>query len=351
MKIAVFSDLHAHNFKEFDKASDRSGSYRLDTTLDCIFFMKQYCIDNGISTVLFGGDMFHVRSKVNTMVYNACYDAIKSLAEVCEIHMIPGNHDDYDNSDTPTHSLHPFKEIPNVYVYDTPAVVNLAGGQATLFALPFSKNTTRCKEWISEISIMATESNNPILLAHLGVWGATVGSHSYPLPEAYTVEDLYPEVFKYVVLGHFHKRQFLGDYPRAFYCGAPIQHSFNDEGEDKGFYIIDTSKRWDVQFVAIPNPKFVTIKMPCTKGLLETLAEQGDYVRVQVNEEELQQFLSIVPHNLMYKVELQKSYEQETRVDVKIGMSFEEIVSAYADEFYPDAKDIGLKILNEVEGE
>jgi DNA repair exonuclease SbcCD nuclease subunit len=170
------------------------------------------------------------------------------------------------------------------------------------------------------------------------------------MADAFTVDDLRPDLFKYVVLGHFHRHQFLGGYPHMFYCGAPIQHSFGDEGEDKGFYIIDTSKRWDVEFVPVPNPKFITMNAyDVANEDMQLIADEGHYVRLEVTESELPVALTYLPRNLQYKVHLKREYKEQTRVDVKIGMSFEEIISKYAKEFKPEAESVGLKILREVQ--
>jgi DNA repair exonuclease SbcCD nuclease subunit len=350
MKLAAFADLHAHNYKEFDERTDRTGSKRLDIIIDTLTYIQNYCVENGIGTILFAGDAFHVRARVNTIVFNAVYDKFKEIAR-CGIDMIaiPGNHDDYDNSDLPNHSLHAFKDIEGMTIMDKPDIVILEDDTPVVCAR-YSKNTKMIKDFINSINPNDFKKK-PILLGHLGVSGAYVGNGNYPMADAFTIEDLRPDIFKYIVLGHFHKRQFLGDLPHAFYCGSPIQHSFNDEGEDKGFFVIDTDKRWDAQFVPIPNPKFITMTFyDVATQDIQAIADAGHYVRLQVTEEELQTALQYLPDNLKYKVELQRKYEEKTRVDIKIGMSFEEIVSKYADEYYPEGKETGLKILEEVMG-
>jgi hypothetical protein len=83
---------------------------------------------------------------------------------------------------------------------------------------------------------------------------------------------------------------------------------------------------------------------------MEEHAELGNYIRLHVAENDLQYVLSHIPHNLQYKTILEKVYEEQTRVDVKIGMTEEEVVKKYAEEHNPDALAIGLRILEEVKG-
>lgn len=363
MRIAAFSDVHAHIYKEFDSQSGVTGSQRLDNIVSSLAYIRQWCSDNGVKYVLFAGDMFHVRGKVDTLVFNAVYDEIERFNYAgIKIIMIAGNHDQYDNSDVPENSIHAFKKLKGVYVYDTVGTHPIYGQipnpedptedliytEALVVCAPYSKNVQMVKDYITSVE---KKDIPQILLFHLGISGAFVGSGSYPMADAFTVDDLRPDLFKYIIGGHFHRRQFLGGHKHALYCGAPLQHSFGDEGEDKGFYVVDTNKRWDVEFVPIPNPKFVTLTGDALnkhEAELKWCAEEGDYVRIQCTESQLVHWQTIIPEGLNYKVELQKEYEEQSRSDVKIGMSFEAIVAKYAEENNPDAKDVGLSILKEV---
>lgn len=351
MKIAVFSDLHAHIYKDFDAHSDLTGSERLDHIISALEYMKEYCIKNDIRTMLFGGDAFHIRSRVNTVVFNAVYDKFKEIAESgIKIVAIPGNHDDTDNSDLPKHSLHAFKDIEGVTVVDTLTTITLEDG-TPLVCVRYSKNARMIKDYISSIENNITIFKKAILLGHLGINGGFVGKGNYPMADAFEIDDLRPDLFKYVLLGHYHRRQFLGNRLNMLYIGAPIQHSFSDEGEDKGFIVIDTSKRYDIQFVPIPSPTFITLSATDVhRHDFDQSLISGDYLRIQVPEKQLEETLEFIPEGIRYKVELQREYLEQTRVDVKIGMSDEEVVTKYANEFSPKSLQAGLKILSEVKG-
>ncbi|MNJ72147.1 hypothetical protein D3C77_687690 [compost metagenome] len=104
-----------------------------------------------------------------------------------------------------------------------------------------------------------------------------------------------------------------------------------------------------MEFVPIPNPKFVTLEGdPTKKHEAELLwcREEGNYVRFVVTSEQLEAWEKIIPDGLQYKVELRKEYQQEEeRSGVKIGMGFEEIVTQYAEEKRPDALEEGLELI------
>jgi DNA repair exonuclease SbcCD nuclease subunit len=357
MQIAVFGDLHAHNFKEFDRKTDRTGSLRLDNIVDTLIYIRDYCVAKQIKYILFGGDMFHVRSRVNTIVYNAIYDTLKTFHGYgLEVIGIAGNHDQHDNSDIPPHSLHAFNDLEGVTIYGDLAKHYIPEWETDdrdllIHCIPYSKNAQRIKDWIADNTRPELyEDENHICLFHAGISGAFVGKGNYPMADAFSPEDFRPDFYKYIIGGHFHKRQLIGGYLNFLYTGAPIQHSFSDEGEDKGFYILDTSKRWDIAFIPVPNPQFITMNAyNVANEDMQLIADEGHYVRLQVTESELPVALTYLPPNLQYKVNLQREYKEQTRVDVKIGMSFEEIISKYADEFKPEAKALGLKILREVQ--
>jgi DNA repair exonuclease SbcCD nuclease subunit len=353
MRLAVFSDLHAHNYKDFDKKTDRTGSQRLDNIVDTLIFIRDKCVEANIKYVLFGGDMFHIRGKVDTIVFNAIYDTLKTFYEHgLEVIGIAGNHDQKDNSDVPKHSLHAFNDLPGVTIYGDLDVHAIYDGKETVdvHCVPYSKNAQRIKDWLLNLEEYTGVNYSRICLFHLGISGAFVGKGSYPMADAFSPEDLRPDFFKYIVGGHFHRHQFIAGHPHFFYTGAPIEHSFSDEGEPKGFFVIDTSKRYDVQFIRIPSPRFLTMdSYSVANEDMQAIADEGNYVRLEVTESELQAALSYLPPNLQYKTHLQREYKEQTRVDVKIGMSFPEIISKYADEYKPEAKDMGLRILEDVQ--
>ena len=133
----------------------------------------------------------------------------------------------------PQHSLHTFNELDGVHIYGDLDIhfIEEEGEYVDIYCVPYSKNAQRIKDWIDSQE-MLTGSSTRINLFHLGIDGGFVGSGNYPMADAFQPEDLRPNFFKYVVGGHFHKAQFLGGYNNFLYTGAPIQHSFGDEGED-----------------------------------------------------------------------------------------------------------------------
>lgn len=342
MKIAVFGDLHGHIYREFNKVTELSGSSRLDEQVKVLNQMKEECKERGIKHVMFAGDLHHTRGKIPTIVGNVIQDCLKTFPEEgIEMLMIPGNHDDADNSDLPKHSLHAFKEISGITVVDAFEVVDFAGQRVA--CVRYSKNTKMVMDFINSV-----EDEDAILLGHLGLSGAFVGKGSYPMQDAFKPSDLRPDFFKFIVLGHFHKKQYIEGRNNFLYTGSPLQHTFNDEGSECGFHILDTDTGL-TEFVKIQSPEFHTLEWEqCNTDVLKDHAFNGDYLRIILFEDQVEDFHKIVPKNLNYKILLHKEYKEQVRLDVKVGMSEEEVVTKYAMEHNKKALDIGLKILAEV---
>lgn len=343
MKIAVTADVHAHIYREFNKTTDLTGSSRLDQVVNVLRQIKKECLQRGIKHLAIAGDLFHVRGKVATVVFNSIYDEIKTFYEDgIEVLMIPGNHDDNDNSDLPKHSLHAFKDIEGVKVVDTLSVVEF-GGQK-IACCRYSKNTKMIVDFINSI-----EDEDVTLLGHLGLSGAFVGKGSYPMQDAFRPSDLRPGFFKFIALGHFHKMQYIEGRNNFFYTGSPLQHSFNDEGAECGFHILDYDTD-SSEFIPLDSPKFTTWQYNGGVAKLLGIFEQrpNDFYRIIVEEKHVGELRDSLPTDIQYKLVLTKSYEEKLRMDVRVGMSEEEVVTKYAKENNPDALKIGLQILQEV---
>lgn len=345
-KVLCFGDLHANKFSDFSEADNVTGNSRLTSIIACLAFMREYCIKNNIKYVLDAGDLFHKRGAVDTEVFNFVFDEIRKFSDAgINVIMIPGNHNQYSNEDFPQHSIEQFKEIKNVTVLDRFTPHKLDSGD-WVFPVPYSKNAELVKKAIDKYAYDTVNEGierSSILLGHLGVSGAFVGKSSYAMSDAFTVEDLMPHAFQFVVLGHFHKYQDLGGHSHVFYTGAPIQHNFNDEGQEKGCWVIDTETK-EKELVVIPSPKFITVKEWKTTDPTEL---EGNFVRFQVPPEDVEELSESLPETSKHRLEVQKTYEEDRRVDVDFSMSFDEIVTKYAEEFKPEAKEVGLEILRE----
>lgn len=351
MKAIAIGDIHAHKFPEWATIDDVTGNSRLTDTLSVFDQMRRHAIENKIGVIFCSGDVFHKRKAVDVETYNFVVEEIRKITKAgIKFIVVPGNHDQATNESLPEHSLEGFKDIEGVTVLDTFEPYEYNGYY--IFPAPYSKDTEMVKEALDGYAQVTTNEgieNKSILLAHLGLSGAFVGKSNYAMADAFTVEDLFPHAFQFVICGHFHKNQDLGGHEHVFYTGAPTQHNFNDEGQDKGFWELDLEARTKT-LIPSAAPKFLSFTVKDTSEIATLEKEfEGNFIRFKVDAEDVEQLIEAIPEDTKFRLDIQKEYSEDTRLDVDVSMSLTEVVKVYAKDKNPDALAIGLEILQEIE--
>lgn len=342
--LVVFSDFHAHIFHDFAKPDAEYVNDRFRAQMETL--QKVFDIAREKEAVLlFAGDLFHNRSKLEDIVFNNVYKVFAENPDV-RTYLLKGNHDAKNNTTDSPHWLETFKYLDHVTVMDKAQSYTNVKHNIEFLALPYTDDTAHLKGKVPEFVEEATDSGyHSILTAHVGVEGSEVGRHSHRLEGAFTVQDLRPDVFDFVILGHYHKRQFLGGTDNMFYVGNTIQSSFSDEGQDKGVFYIDLDEdNAKPEFIPITNKQFITLD-----SIDENTQEQVDnnYVRFILPHDQAQEVEIFRQEDDNIRVELQKEYKTDTRIDIDVDSSEDQIVKSYTDEYYPESTDVALEILKE----
>jgi exonuclease SbcD len=342
-KVVFFSDFHCHIFEEFAKPDNEYVNDRFKAQIQTLQKVFDIARENE-ATLVFGGDLFHRRKSLQDIVFNSVYEVFAQNNDV-ETILVRGNHDSSDNTTETRHWLEPFKWLEHVTVFAQPSAM-LIGSDVTLYAIPYSDDVPFLKERITKSAeVQQTMGRKSLLVAHIGVAGSETGKYSHRLEGAFTVDDLYPDVFDYVCLGHYHKRQFLAGRDNVFYAGNTIQTSYSDEGQDKGVFLIDLDKGGKPEFIAIPNKKFITLtEVPSNAQELI----DNNYVRFVLPKDQAQEVEIFKEDSDNIRVEVQREYKADTRINIGMGSTEEQIVEAYTKEFYPDSTKLALDILKEV---
>jgi DNA repair exonuclease SbcCD nuclease subunit len=85
-KILLFSDVHIHPHKKSEK--------RLDDCLDTLTWVFETAKKNNIKNILFGGDFFHDRSKIESLVLHKTFNILKKYLDgSINFYILLGNHD------------------------------------------------------------------------------------------------------------------------------------------------------------------------------------------------------------------------------------------------------------------
>lgn len=340
MKFIFFTDSHFHLFTDFSKPDE---FYRNDRfkeqmeTLNSVFTLAR----EKEATIIFGGDLFHKRNAVDTVVYNEVFKVFARNKDVAVL-LLRGNHDATTNSIYTDSSIDTFEYLPNVSVFQSFGTIEV--GNANLVFTAYGDETEEIKDYIED-NYNADKAN--ILVGHLGVEGSLTGKGSHRLEGAFGYQDLLPDKYDFILLGHYHRRQYFQN-PNHFYGGSLMQQSFSDEQEANGVHLIDTDTV-TTEFIPLDTRKFITVRGDNVPEDLDQLIEYGHFIRFvgSTNQAKAIELASTDETNNI-RVELQKDYTVEKRIDSEVTDSPLTIASSYSDKFYPDAKKEILECLQEV---
>ena len=235
LKIAVFSDIHIHNYQPFDKEGSR-----LNNTLDCLFYICKQSYDRDILTILFAGDLWDNPYSMNRRVWRKTKNTFKRIFKEfpqLTIITISGNHDQFNtDGDSNYQTLHEL--FPrNFKILTGKEVIGIHG--VKIVGVPYTKSWT---------PITPPSSTNTILLIH------QTPDECHPMIEGdFSATDKCWEKFHHVFCGHIHKHQRLTD--NFTVVGSPLHRDSGDIGQEKGF-LIYTPETNEIERVILDFPQF-----------------------------------------------------------------------------------------------
>lgn len=254
MKIALITDTHWGVRNDSPIMHNHMKKF-----LDEVFFPT---IDReGIDTIIHLGDLVDRRKYINYVTARRLrkdfLDPIQSRK--ITMHVIAGNHDTFYKN---TNKVNALKELidgkyDNITIYDQEPcdiiikhVSEIPGPtfgditNAKLFLMPWI-----CDENREQTLKAINETTAPIAIGHLELAGyemykGQVNDHGDD-PKVFDKFDL-------VLSGHYHTRS---NNANIFYLGTPVQYTWSDFVDVKGFHILDTSTR-SLEFLPNPNQIF-----------------------------------------------------------------------------------------------
>lgn len=328
-KVALFSDLHVHNYKDFAHTLPNGRNSRMQHTLDVIEKVWTHCVRNGIRSVLFGGDLFHKKGQLSVAMYQAVFEVLLKFKERdIDLVLLVGNHDQA-TLDGKTHAVKSFSTIAEVV--DEPRQVELQDG-VTVWCVPYMESA---KAWKKALN----QGSGDILLAHGGIQGAVSGPVEYQPPEQVEASDL-PKGYGFRFFGHYHRRQKIAE--KAWYIGSPLQHTRGERDEhEKGFIVYDTeTKKFKVHELGFPE--FVTLDWAFANSAKNI---KGNFVDVTVDaskvklEDVIEQVKALGAEavNPIHATKARKVAVQ--RLEVDPSMSPAKLVTTYVKKYAPKSLD------------
>ncbi len=324
MRILHFADLHlgVETYGRIDPATGLSS--RLGDFLAALDHVVDYALNNEVDLVLFCGDAYKSREPSQTYQREFARRIRRLSASHIPILLLVGNHD-----------------LPNaigrataVEIFDTLAIENVTvanrlqnyrvetrRGIVQIMALPWARRSAllsredmknlpseelnrRLQHILTERLQAETQDLDPnlpaILAGHLAHSGAIPGSEKTMLighDYVFMKGNIANPVFDYVALGHVHKSQTVEHPVPVVYPGSLQTIDFGDEGQDKGFYLVqldEEAKRGQrlqsYEFQPVKTRLFLTIKVDAdtdnpTETIVRAIADKdvaNAIVRLQI---------------------------------------------------------------------
>lgn len=293
MKILHTADWHIGQFKGpvVDGVNLRS-----QDTVKCLEYMVDVAIKERPDIVCISGDIFH-QEQIGPVRYSDemihATNIITSLAHFAGYVIVMRGTPNHDGSGQFRVLKRMLLNVNNVCVVTEPFVIKTK--YADIACIPgFDKQEFRAKfpglsadeenlAWTKYISDMvfalrAECEKTPILMAHYTVPGCNMesGQTSFftNFEPVIPREALIAARYEGVLLGHIHRPQIIEGFDNVFYSGAINAMNFNDEGQDRGFWIHEFNEKGTLvkgHRYTTPYRQFRTITWDPD--------EVGDYIR------------------------------------------------------------------------
>lgn len=281
MRILTTADWHIGNFRS--PAKD-GVNLRTEDTKRCLDELVRVAKEEHPDYSLISGDIFHVGRLWSDRCCEEIITAvhyIRELAAVSRQVVVMRGTPNHDGAGQFNVLKEMFSSSPNVHIVDTPQVLHF--GLVDIAVLPgFDRGVLRAKfpelsggqenevftqelaNIILGMKAQCAQDAASVLMAHYTVPGCNTESGQEMFLSQFepiiSQETLRTAGFDLVALGHIHRPQRIG-VNSWYYSGAVNQLNFNDEGQDRGFWIHEGPLPfggWDSAFHNTPAREHIT---------------------------------------------------------------------------------------------
>lgn len=288
MRILHTGDLHIGNFPGPEKNGENA---RYLDICKCLDALVEGAREQKPGIAVIAGDIFHqarVWSDRGLKEQQTAVKFLRELSDVCPIVVMRGtpNHDSEQQFEMLKTA---FEGNGEVKIITEPQVVDIfsgAYGWVQVACLPgFDRGYYRAqhpglsKEEENEVFTKAIadmiiglkaqcKAGTPaVLVSHYTITGCNMESGQTAFFSQFE-PVVYPDTlaaadFDLVCFGHIHRPQQLEGCKNTFYCGAISQLNFNDEGQERGYWIHDIDGSGEVKstFQQLPTRQHKTIRL------------------------------------------------------------------------------------------
>ena len=221
-----------------------------------------YCKKNQIKKIVFLGDWFHLKNKIQVPSYIKSFEVLKLYKEAgIDITFLIGNHDSPQADSNELSILYSFNEYGKVIpLYDWEDIDGMR-----FHYLSYTK----------ELPKFEMSSGTNILCGHLDI-NNFVMEGDFLCTNGFNEESF--ESFYRVYSGHFHKHQVKNN---IMFIGTPYQIKYSERFDDKGFVVFDTTDMSEKFVVYDRAPVFKEIDSESE----DADAIKGNFIRVRVSKD------------------------------------------------------------------
>lgn len=290
IKVLHTGDLHIGNFPGPEKNGE---NVRFLDICDCLDALVAGARQQQPDIAVIAGDIFHqarVWSDRGLKEQQTAVRFLRQLSSVCPVVVMRGtpNHDSAEQFATLKSTFYG-DEVEKVDIVSTPtwsAYTLDSGKKIQIACIPgFDRGYYRAKhpglssEEENEVFTKAIEDMimgfkaecmpgiPSVLVSHFTITGANMESGQTAFFSQFE-PVVYPATlaaadFDLVCSGHIHRPQQLDGCKNTFYCGAVSQLNFNDEGQERGYYIHDIGDDGAVAstFHRLPTREHLTLRL------------------------------------------------------------------------------------------
>jgi len=271
----LIADLHLHPWSSFATTLPDGQNSRLVALLGEIERCAAEVASLGGDTVVFAGDVFHVRGSVSPSVLNATLDTLRKIASKHTVlfEIIPGNHDLEGKESTRLGSAVTALGSAWVTVCNDPTYIK----DCRVVMQPWVEKVEDLKAAIDKLGTGDMPKflrENTDLILHAPIDGVIRGLPAHGLSPEYLAGLGYKRVFA----GHYHNhKRFDGN---VYSIGALAHHTWSDIGSKAGYLIVHPDR---VDWRKSHLPEFIDLAELTEMEPEELpLIVDGNFVRIKV---------------------------------------------------------------------
>ncbi|MBI2303264.1 MAG: exonuclease SbcCD subunit D [Chloroflexi bacterium] len=349
LRILHAADLHL-GVETYGHINPETGlNTRLEDCLTALDEAVDYALNNDVSLFLFCGDAYKSREPSQTHQREFALRLRRMAAASIPVFLLVGNHDlPAALGRATTMDIFPALAVARVTVARQGGtyLIETRHGPLQIIALPWASRSSllaqeeykslpaeevnrlmekKLTDFIQQEADSLRDDIPAIMAAHWAFSDAVPGSERTMTlgRDPVLLPSSVPTRLDYVALGHIHRHQSAGGglmQPLRVYSGSLQAMDFGDEGQEKGFCVVDLDERQsagkrvvDFQFHKVTNRPFVTIRVDVrgrepTATVLQAIASAGGGVAGAIVR--LQIRLSLREEGMLQETQVRRALQE-----------------------------------------